>query len=125
MVVGIGIGTHLSMVRVHTLSHTFCTRVFCSCMVFCFVRGPQRHPNWAVYTERCPTTIFVSSVMSISAFPLFGVCSEIIDCVLAGYEQMAAVTFVLFACWGNGTLGIKIPFFAFAHDSGKRPEEAP
>ena len=76
------------------------------------------------------TTLFcIVGAMSISAFPLLsGFAAKSLIASAAGIEHYAIVTFViLFASAGvMEHSGIKIPFFAFfAHDSGKRPKEAP
>ncbi len=83
-----------------------------------------------LYKSMPITLIFtVIGAASISAFPLFSAFvtkSMIISA--AGQQGMVGVYFLLlFASAGVfHHAGIKIPFFTFfAHDSGKRPKEAP
>ena len=110
----------------------FCIKVFSLCVWGRYFSGLERPklrtrgvtPYDALYYD-----ILYYRWYEYLCIPLFsGFAAKSLIASAAGYEQMAAVTFVLlFASAGvMEHSGIKIPFFAFfAHDSGKRPEEAP
>ena len=78
-----------------------------------------------------PITCFfcVIGALSISAFPLFSgfISKSLVVSAAAEQHQFVVWIFLLFA--SSAVLehaGIKVPFFTFfAHDSGKRPQEAP
>ncbi len=134
MVVGIGIGTQLAIdgACAHAFAHILYKGLLFMCMGAVLYRtGTTKASELGGLHRTMPwTTLFcIIGGMSISAFPLFsGFAAKSLIASAAGYEQMAMVTFVLlFASAGvMEHSGIKIPFFAFfAHDSGKRPEEAP
>ena len=134
MVVGIGIGTQLAIdgACAHAFAHILYKGLLFMCMgAVLFRTGTTKASELGGLHRTMPyTTIFcIIGGMSISAFPLFsGFAAKSLIASAAGYEQMAIVTFVLlFASAGvMEHSGIKIPFFAFfAHDSGKRPKEAP
>lgn len=134
MVVGIGIGTQLSVdgACAHAFAHIIYKGLLFMCMGAVLYRtGTTKASELGGLHRTMPwTTVFcIIGGMSISAFPLFsGFAAKSLIASAAGYEQMAMVTFVLlFASAGvMEHSGIKIPFFAFfAHDSGKRPQEAP
>ena len=83
-----------------------------------------------LYKSMPYTTIFcIIGAMSISAFPLFsGFTTKSLTTYAVGEAHLAVpMLILLFASAGvMEHSGIKIPFFAFfAHDSGKRVEEAP
>ena len=134
MVVGIGIGTQLAIdgACAHAFAHILYKGLLFMAMGAVLYRtGTTKASELGGLHRTMPwTTVFcIIGGMSISAFPLFsGFAAKSLIASAAGYEQMAVVTFVLlFASAGvMEHSGIKIPFFAFfAHDSGKRPEEAP
>lgn len=134
MVVGIGIGTQLSIdgACAHAFAHIiYKGLLFMSMGAVLYRVGTTKASELGGLHRTMPfTTVFcIIGGMSISAFPLFsGFAAKSLIASAAGYEHMALVTFVLlFASAGvMEHSGIKIPFFAFfAHDSGKRPKEAP
>ncbi len=134
MVVGIGIGTQLAIdgACAHAFAHILYKGLLFMCMgAVLFRTGTTKATELGGLHRTMPyTTIFcIIGGMSISAFPLFsGFAAKSLIASAAGYEGLTIVTFVLlFASAGvMEHSGIKIPFFAFfAHDSGKRPEEAP
>jgi multicomponent Na+:H+ antiporter subunit D len=134
MVVGIGIGTQLAIdgACAHAFAHIiYKGLLFMSMGAVLYRVGTTKASELGGLHRTMPfTTIFcIIGGMSISAFPFFsGFAAKSLIASAAGYEGMALVTFILlFASAGvMEHSGIKIPFFAFfAHDSGKRPKEAP
>ena len=134
MVVAIGIGTPLAIdgACAHAFAHIiYKGLLFMSMGAVLYRVGTTKASELGGLHRTMPfTTIFcIIGGLSISAFPLFsGFAAKSLITSAAGYEHMALVTFVLlFASAGvMEHSGIKIPFFAFfAHDSGKRPKEAP
>ena len=134
MVVGIGIGTELSLSG--TAAHAFChviykSLLFMSMGAVLYRTGTIRASELGGLYKTMPwTTVFcIIGAASISAFPLFsGFVSKslIISAAMdGGYFWTWLV--LLFASAGVfHHSGIKVPYFAFfAHDSGKRPAEAP
>ena len=134
MVVGIGIGTELSLngTAAHAFSHIlYKALLFMSMGAVLFRTGTIKGSELGGLYKTMPwTTGFcIVGAASISAFPLFsGFISKSLIVSAAAHEGHWFVWLVLlFASAGVfHHSGIKIPYFAFfAHDSGKRPEEAP
>lgn len=134
MVVGVGIGTELSLNG--TAAHAFChilykALLFMSVGAVLFRTGTSKASELGGLYRTMPWTAFfcIIGAASISAFPLFsGFISKSLIMSAAGKEQYFVVWLALvFASAGVlSHSGIKIPYFAFfAHDSGKRPKEAP
>jgi multicomponent Na+:H+ antiporter subunit D len=134
MVVGVGIGTDLALngAAAHAFSH-----ILYKALLFMSMGAVLHRTGTALASElgglykSMPfTTVFcIIGAASISAFPLFsGFVSKSMILSAAAHEGHFWVWLVLlFASAGVfHHSGIKIPFFAFfAHDSGKRPAEAP
>jgi multicomponent Na+:H+ antiporter subunit D len=134
MVVGIGVGTELAIngACAHAFAHIiYKGLLFMSMGAVLYRTGTTKASELGGLHRTMPfTTVFcIIGAMSISAFPLLsGFAAKSLITSAVGYEGMIVVTFVLlFASAGvMEHSGIKIPFFAFfAHDSGKRPKEAP
>jgi multicomponent Na+:H+ antiporter subunit D len=134
MVVGIGIGTELAVNG--AVAHAFChiiykALLFMSMGAVLYRTGTIKGSELGGLYKSMPWTagFCIVGAASISAFPLFsGFVSKslIITAALdGGYFWTWLV--LLFASAGVfHHSGIKIPFFAFfAHDSGRRPKEAP
>ena len=134
MVVGIGIGTSLSLngTAAHAFSHIlYKALLFMSMGAVLYRTGTVKASELGGLYKSMPlTTIFcIIGAMSISAFPLMsGFISKSLILAAAAEEHMWITwTVLLFA--SAGVLehsGIKIPYFSFfAHDSGRRVKEAP
>ena len=134
MVVGVGIGTELALNG--TAAHAF-THILYKALLFMAMGAVLHRVGTTLGTELgglyktmpWTTGFCIVGAASISAFPLFsGFVSKSMILSAAAYEGHYFVWGVLlFASAGVfHHSGIKIPFFAFfAHDSGKRPAEAP
>jgi multicomponent Na+:H+ antiporter subunit D len=134
MVVGVGIGTELALNG--AAAHAF-THIIYKSLLFMSMGAVLHRTGTVLATElgglykTMPfTTVFcIIGGASISAFPLFsGFVSKSMILAAAAHDGHYFVWLVLlFASAGVfHHSGIKIPFFAFfAHDSGKRPKEAP
>jgi len=134
MVVGIGIGTELSLNG--TAAHAFCHIIY-KALLFMSMGAVLHRVGTTKATElgglhkSMPLTTIccIIGAGAISGFPLLsGFISKSMIISAAGHEHMFVVwTILLIASAGvMEHSGIKIPFFAFfAHDSGKRPKEAP
>ncbi|MEP4380811.1 MAG: Na(+)/H(+) antiporter subunit D [Alphaproteobacteria bacterium] len=134
MVVGVGIGTELALNG--AAAHAF-THIIYKSLLFMSMGAVLHRVGTTLATElgglykTMPfTTVFcIIGGASISAFPLFsGFVSKSMILSAAAHEGYYFTWLVLlFASAGVfHHSGIKIPFFAFfAHDSGKRPKEAP
>lgn len=134
MVVGVGIGTELALNG--AAAHAF-THIIYKSLLFMSMGAVLHRTGTVLATElgglykSMPfTTVFcIIGGASISAFPLFsGFVSKSMILAAAAHEGFYFTWLVLlFASAGVfHHSGIKIPFFAFfAHDSGKRPKEAP
>jgi len=134
MVVGVGIGTELALNG--AAAHAF-THIIYKSLLFMSMGAVLHRTGTVLATElgglykSMPfTTVFcIIGGASISAFPLFsGFVSKSMILSAAAHEEYYFTWLVLlFASAGVfHHSGIKIPFFAFfAHDSGKRPKEAP
>ena len=134
MVVGIGVGSALALNG--TASHAFAhilykALLFMGMGAVLFRTGTTKATELGGLYKSMPfTTVFtIIGAMSISAFPLFSgfVTKSMILTAVAEDHHVWVWGILVFA--SAGVLehsGIKIPFFAFfAHDSGKRPKEAP
>lgn len=134
MVVGVGVGTPMALNG--TAAHAFChilykALLFMSIGAVLYRTGTSKASELGGLYKTMPLTMVFCLIgaASISAFPLFsGFVSKslILDAsASAGHWVVWGVLLVASA----GVLshsGIKIPFFTFfAHDSGKRPAEAP
>ena len=134
MVVGVGVGTELALngTAAHAFSHIlYKALLFMSMGAVLFRTGTCKGSELGGLYKSMPWTMgfCVVGAASISAFPLFSgfVSKSLIMSASAneGYWFVWAV--LLFASAGVfHHSGIKIPYFAFfAHDSGRRPKEAP
>jgi multicomponent Na+:H+ antiporter subunit D len=134
MVVGVGIGTELALNG--TASHAFAHIIYKS-LLFMAMGAVLMRTGTAkgselggLYKTMPWTTLFcIIGAAAISGFPLFsGFVSKSMIVSAAG-EHHAAVVYLALLFASAGVFhhsGIKIPYFAFfAHDSGKRPAEAP
>lgn len=134
MVVGIGIGTELSLNG--TAAHAFCHIIY-KALLFMSMGAVLHRVGTTKATElgglhkSMPlTTVFCGiGAGSIAGFPLLsGFVSKSMIISAAAEQHMFVVWFLLLIA-SAGVMehsGIKIPYFAFfAHDSGKRVKEAP
>lgn len=134
MVVGIGIGTELALNG--TAAHAFCHIIY-KALLFMSMGAVLKQVGTCKASElgglhkSMPlTTLFCTiGAGAISGFPLLsGFISKSMIISAAAEKHMFSVWIVLLVA-SAGVMehsGIKIPFFAFfAHDSGKRPKEAP
>ncbi|MEM7256986.1 MAG: Na(+)/H(+) antiporter subunit D [Pseudomonadota bacterium] len=134
MVVGIGIGTEMALngTAAHAFSHILYKALLFMAMgaVLYRVNTIKASELGGLYKSMPWTTVFcIIGSMSISAFPLFsGFISKSMILTAVAVEHHTVVWLILLLA-SAGVMdhsGIKIPFFAFfAHDSGKRCEEAP
>ncbi|HGG06526.1 MAG TPA: Na(+)/H(+) antiporter subunit D [Aliiroseovarius sp.] len=134
MVVGIGIGTDMALngTVAHAIAHIlFKGLLFMSVGAVLFRTGTAKGSELGGLYKTMPLTMLfcVVGAASISAFPLFsGFVSKSLILSASAYKGYYVVWLILlFASAGVfHHSGIKIPYFAFfAHDSGKRPKEAP
>ena len=134
MVVGIGIGTELSLngTAAHAFTHIlYKALLFMSMGAVLYRVGTVKGSELGGLYKSMPlTAIFcIIGAASISGFPLFsGFVSKSMILSAAGMEAyLVTWAILLFASAGVfHHSGIKIPYFAFfAHDSGKRCKEAP
>lgn len=134
MVVGIGIGTEMSLNG--TASHAFAhilykALLFMSVGAVMFRTGTSKASELGGLYRTMPRTAMFCLVgaASISAFPLFSgfVTKSLVMSATAEENYPWIWAIMLFASAGVlSHSGIKIPYFTFfAHDSGKRPKEAP
>lgn len=134
MVVGIGIGTEIAIngAAAHAFAHIlYKSLLFMAMGAVLFRVGTIQASELGGLFKSMPwTTAFcIVGAMSISAFPLMsGFVTKSMILYAAAEEHLWVVWLVLLFA-SAGVLdhsGIKIPFFTFfAHDSGKRCEEAP
>ncbi len=134
MVVGIGIGTELSLNG--TASHAF-SHILYKALLFMSIGAVLHRTGTAkgselggLYRSMPYTTAFcIVGAASISAFPLFSGFISKSMVVTAAADGKLLVTFLVLLFASAGVFhhsGIKIPFFAFfSHDSGIRCKEAP
>jgi multicomponent Na+:H+ antiporter subunit D len=134
MVVGVGIGTSLAING--AVSHAFAhilykSLLFMSMGAVLYRTGTAKGSELGGLYKSMPwTTGFcIVGAASISGFPLLSgfVTKSMILTSVAEEGYIIPFLILLFASAGVfHHSGIKIPFFAFfAHDSGKRPKEAP
>jgi multicomponent Na+:H+ antiporter subunit D len=134
MVVGIGIGTELSLNG--TAAHAFChilykALLFMSMGAVLYRTGKIDGSDLGGLYKSMPwTTAFCCvGAASISAFPLFSGFVSKSMILSAALEEHHVITWFVLLFASAGVFhhsGIKIPFFAFfAHDSGIRCQEAP
>ncbi|MEE9427913.1 MAG: Na(+)/H(+) antiporter subunit D [Paracoccaceae bacterium] len=134
MVVGIGIGTEMAING--TASHAFAHILYKALLFMAvgsvlFRTGTSKASELGGLYRTMPLTMIFCLVgaASISAFPLFSgfVTKSLILDEAAGAGRYIVWGALIFASAGVlSHSGIKIPFFMFfAHDSGKRPAEAP
>ncbi|MEM8988605.1 MAG: Na(+)/H(+) antiporter subunit D [Pseudomonadota bacterium] len=134
MVCAVGIGTELAIngAAAHAFVHIiYKALLFMSMGAVLYRTGTAKATELGGLYRTMPwTTIFcIIGAMSISAFPLFsGFVAKSLISGAAAKEHLLLIWLVLLFA-SAGVLehsGIKIPYFAFfAHDSGKRPKEAP
>ncbi len=134
MVVGVGIGTELALNG--TAAHAFChilykSLLFMSVGAVLYRTGTSKASELGGLYKTMPVTMVCCLIgaASISAFPLFsGFISKSLILDASAKNGYYIVWFALVVA-SAGVLshsGIKIPYFTFfAHDSGKRPAEAP
>jgi len=134
MVVGVGVGTELSLngTAAHAFSHIlYKALLFMSMGAVLYRTGTIKGSELGGLYKTMPWTagFCIVGAASISAFPLFsGFISKSLILTALGVEGHWFIWAVLlFASAGVfHHSGIKIPYFAFfAHDSGRRPKEAP
>jgi multicomponent Na+:H+ antiporter subunit D len=134
MVVGIGIGTPLALngTVAHAFSHIlYKALLFMSMGAVLYRVGTVKGSELGGLYKSMPMTagFCIVGAASISAFPLFSgfISKSLIVTAAATEGHWITWLVLLFASAGVfHHSGIKIPFFAFfAHDSGKRCEEAP
>ncbi len=134
MVAGIGIGTTLAING--AVSHAFAhilykALLFMSMGAVLYRTGTAKGSELGGLYKTMPwTTGFcIVGSASISAFPLFSGFVTKSMILTAAAEEGYLIPFLVLLFASAGVFhhsGIKIPFFAFfAHDSGKRPREAP
>lgn len=134
MVVGIGIGTELSLngAVAHAFNDIlFKAVLFMSMGAVMYRTGKINATDLGGLYKSMPLTcaFCIVGAASISAFPLFsGFVSKSMVMSASAHEGLTAIWFILlFASAGVfHHAGIKIPFFAFfSHDAGIRVKEAP
>ena len=134
MVVGVGVGSQLAIdgAAAHAFSHIlYKSLLFMSMGAVLYRVGTVKASELGGLFKSMPWTASFCIVgsLSISAFPLFSgfVTKSMIITAVAEEHRTVIMLTLLFASAGVfHHAGIKIPFFAFfAHDSGKRCQEAP
>jgi len=134
MMVGIGIGTHLSLNG--TAAHAYChilykALLFMSIGAVIHQTGKSKATELGGLFRSMPLTCIFCCIgaASISAFPFFSgfVSKSMVMTAAAANHHTIIWCALLFASAGVfHHAGIKIPFFAFfSHDSGIRVKEAP
>ena len=134
MVVGIGIGTELALNG--AVAHAFADilfkgLLFMSMGAVLFRVGTVKGSELGGLYKSMPWTagFCIVGAASISAFPLFSGFVTKSMVIAAAMEEGYFWTWIVLLFASAGVFhhaGIKIPYFAFfAHDSGKRCEEAP
>ena len=134
MVVGVGIGTEMALngTAAHAFAHIlYKALLFMSVGAVLFRTGTAKASELGGLYKTMPVTMICCLVgaASISAFPLFsGFVSKSLILEASATNGYYVVWFALIVA-SAGVLshsGIKVPYFTFfAHDSGKRPKEAP
>lgn len=134
MVVGVGIGTELALngAASHAFAHIlYKALLFMSVGAVLFRTGTAKATELGGLYRTMPlTAVFcLIGAASISAFPLFSgfvTKSLTLDAVAEEHRTIIWLALVFASAGVLSHSGIKIPFFTFfAHDSGKRPKEAP
>ena len=134
MVVGVGVGSELAIngTAAHAFSHIlYKALLFMSVGAVLHRTGTAKGSELGGLYKTMPWTMVfcVIGAASISAFPLFSgfISKSMILSAAAINGNYITWLILLFASAGVfHHSGIKIPYFAFfAHDSGKRPAEAP
>ena len=134
MVVGVGVGTEMALNG--TAAHAFChilykALLFMSVGAVLYRTGTSKASELGGLYKTMPVTMVCCLVgaASISAFPLFsGFVSKslILDASVTNGYYLVWFALVVASAGVLSHSGIKIPYFTFfAHDSGKRPKEAP
>jgi len=134
MVCGIGIGTELAING--AVAHAFNDVIFKGLLMMSmgavlFRTGEMRGSELGGLFKTMPKTtgLCIVGAASISAFPLFsGFVSKsmVMAALLIEHHEIVWLAMLFASAGVFHHAGIKIPYFAFfAHDSGKRPEEAP
>lgn len=134
MVTGIGIGTELALngAAAHAFAHIIYKALLFMAMgaVLHQVGAIKASELGGLYKSMPWTATFcIIGSMSISAFPLLSGFVTKSMILAAAVEEGQWLVYLLLLVASAGVVdhsGIKIPFFSFfAHDSGKRPREAP
>lgn len=134
MVAGVGIGTELALngAAAHAFAHIlYKALLFMSMGAVLYRTGTAKGSELGGLYKTMPWTagFCIIGSASISAFPLFSGFVTKTMILYAAAEQGLTVPYLVLLFASAGVFhhsGIKIPFFAFfAHDSGKRPKEAP
>ena len=134
MVVGIGVGTELALngTAAHAFAHIlYKALLFMSVGAVLYRTGTSKASELGGLYRTMPYTMIfcVVGAASISAFPLFSgfiAKSLILDAAADGKYFWVWCILVFASAGVLSHSGIKVPYFAFfAHDSGKRPAEAP
>ena len=134
MMVGIGIGTQLSIngTAAHAFAHIlYKSLLFMSMGAVMFRTGKINATDLGGLYKSMPwTALFcIIGAASISAFPLtsgFVSKSMVIDAAAHGHMSVVWLALIFASAGVFHHSGIKIPFFAFfGHDAGHRVKEAP
>lgn len=134
MMVGIGIGTQLSIngTAAHAFAHIlYKSLLFMSMGAVIFRTGKINATDLGGLYKSMPWTALFCSIgaASISAFPLtsgFVSKSMVLDAAAHGHMSIIWLTLLFASAGVFHHSGIKIPFFAFfSHDAGHRVKEAP
>ncbi|MCF8467096.1 MAG: Na(+)/H(+) antiporter subunit D [Sneathiella sp.] len=134
MVVGIGIGTELSIngTAAHAFAHIMYKSLLFMCMgAVLFRTGTAKASELGGLYKSMPVTMVfcIIGAISIAGFPLTGgfVSKAMIQSAAGNADMVVIWLVMLFASAGvMDHSGIKVPFFTFfAHDSGIRVKEAP
>ena len=134
MVVGIGVGSNLALngVAAHVvIDILFKGLLFMSMGAVLHRVGTVKASELGGLFRSMPITTVLCLVGagSISAFPMMGAFVSKSMIIAAAFEEHHYIVFATLLFASAGVLehsGIKVPYFAFfAHDSGKRVEEAP
>ncbi|MBW2501650.1 MAG: Na(+)/H(+) antiporter subunit D [Deltaproteobacteria bacterium] len=134
MMVGIGIGTELSIngAAAHAFAHIlYKSLLFMSMGAVMFRTGKINATDLGGLYKSMPWTALFCSIgaASISAFPLtsgFVSKSMVLDAAAHGHMSIVWLTLLFASAGVFHHSGIKIPFFAFfSHDAGHRVKEAP
>ena len=133
MVVGIGIGTAASLNG--AVGYAFSNIIFESLLFMAvgaamFRTGTSKATELGGLYRTMPLTLIfcIIGALSISAFPGFAgfVTKGLIVDGAGGFSLVIWLTLLFASAGVLEHAGIKIPYFTFfAHDSGKRPKEAP